>query len=151
MVSGSGASAVTGPIFVSIGTPDKLETFLELNPSVPRESILVDDYDHRLYKQLGFGRFDEANLKMAGTDARKLFRIFDLGPGGMWSYATRFLEMAPLEGTSVDWSDLPEGGMRNGGTLVVSGEEVIYQWSDTIPSDVPNVADVVEIAMKATE
>mmetsp|Transcript_34150 Transcript_34150/g.72769 ORF Transcript_34150/g.72769 Transcript_34150/m.72769 type:complete len:150 (-) Transcript_34150:344-793(-) len=140
-----------GPIFVSIGTPEKLATFLELNPHVPRESILVDGYDHRLYKSLGFSRFDKVGINGAKEiDATKLFRFLGLGPGGLWNYATRFLEMAPVEG-EVDWSDLPEGGLRNGGTLVVKGDDVVYQWSDTIPSDVPDVAEVVRIARDASE
>lgn len=58
-------AGVKGPIFVSIGTPQKLETFLELNPNVRRGSILVDDYDHKLYKNLGFSRFDEVGMDRA--------------------------------------------------------------------------------------
>lgn len=139
-----------GPVFVSIGTPEKLETFLELNPVVPRDSILVDDYEHKLYKNLGFGRFDEVSLDEAkGIDATKLFGFANLGVGNLWNYATRFQDMAPLEGNEVDWTNLPEGGMRNGGTLVVRGDDVIYQWSDTIPSDVPDVEDVLEVARNA--
>ena len=138
---------MTGPIFISIGTPDKLETFLQLNPHVSPESILVDDYDHKLYKNLGFSRFDEVTMdQVKDIDAKKLFSLINLGVGSLWNYATRALEMAPLEG-SVDWTDLPEGGLRNGGTLVVKGDDVIYQWSDTIPSDVPEIADVVKVAI----
>ena len=139
-----------GPIFVSIGTPEKLETFLELTPTVPREDVLVDDYEHRLYKNLGFTRFDEIGANQAGgISPRKLTRFFvDLGAGGLFSYATRFLEMAPTEG-DVDWRNLPEGGLRNGGTLVVKGDDIIYQWSDKIPSDVPDIEEVVNIARDA--
>jgi len=141
---------VVGPIFVSIGTPEKLETFLELNPHVPRESILVDNYEHALYKKLGFSRFDEASPEQlkGNVDLTKLFRFLDLKIPGLWNYATKSLEMAPVEG-SVDWFDLPEGGLRNGGTLVVKGNSVIFQWKDTIPSDVPNSEDVLKIASDA--
>ena len=142
---------VKGPIFVSIGTPAKLEKFLELNPNVSRDCILVDDYDHTLYKSLGFSRFDEVQLDRASDisiSVPKLLRFFHLGVGNLWKYATNFLDMAPVEG-SVDWTDLPVGGLRNGGTLVVKGDDVIYQWSDTIPSDVPEIAHVVEIAKSA--
>ncbi len=140
---------VNGPIFISIGTPAKLETFLELNSCVPRNSILVDDYEHRLYKQLEFSRFDEVNSdQVKDISGKKLLRFFDLGVGNLWNYATRALEMAPVEG-NVNWGDLPEGGLRNGGTLVVKGEDVIYQWSDTIPSDVPDIGEVVDVAKNA--
>ena len=40
-------NGIVGPIFVSIGSPEKLATFLSLNPTVPRDEILVDDYDHK--------------------------------------------------------------------------------------------------------
>jgi len=134
---------------VSIGTPEKLQTFLELNPWVPRESILVDTYDHTLYKKLGFSRFDEASPEeLKEIDGSKLLRFINLGIGNLWNYATKSLSLSPLEG-SVNWLDLPEGGMRNGGTLVVKGEDIIYQWSDTIPSDVPNVQDVRDVARDA--
>lgn len=109
----------------------------------------MDDYDHALYKKLGFGRFDEVNSERAKRiDATKLLRFLDLGLENLWNYATKALSMAPVEG-NVDWLDLPEGGLRNGGTLVVKGNDVIYYWSDTIPSDVPNVKDVLDIARDA--
>ena len=143
-----------GPFFVSIGTPDKLRKFLKLNPAVPRDSILVDDYDHGLYRRLGFTRFDEAGPggegggDGSGIDVGKLLRFVDLGSGGLWNYATRFLEMVPTSGR-VDWMDLPEGGLRNGGTLVVRGDNIVCQWSDRIPGDVPDVANVMRIAREA--
>ena len=140
---------IKGPLFISIGTPAKLNTFLELNPHVPRDSIFVDDYNHELYKQLGFSRFDELNKDDTNKINRtKLTSFFDLGIPSLFNYATRFWDMVPTEG-SVDWNNLPEGGLRNGGTLIVKGGEVIYQHQDLIPSDVPNVADVVDIAKKA--
>jgi len=140
---------ISGPIFISIGTAEKLQTFLELNPSVPKEAILVDDYSHKLYKDLGFSRFDQISSdKINDLEIGKLFQLFQLGVGNLFNYATQALTMAPTEG-NVNWLDLPEGGLRNGGTLVVNGEDVIYQWCDAIPSDVPKVEDVVKIALDA--
>ena len=75
---------VVGPIFISIGSPEKLETFLQLNPTVPRNNILVDDYDHKLYKQLGFSRFDELKKDQAGDiNFKKL--IPNLGIASLFS------------------------------------------------------------------
>lgn len=138
------------PIFVSIGTPEKLDDFLGMNPCVPRGGILVDDYNHMLYKELGFGRFDEIAdfgwLDVA--KAGKLLRFTDLGAGNLLKYTTKGLSLAPVKGR-VDWRNLPEGGLRNGGTLIVKGDDVVYQWIDKIPSDVPNVNDVLDRARKA--
>ena len=115
-----------------------------------RETVfLVDDYNHELYKQLGFSRFDELSKDEATKiNATKLISFSGLGIPSLFNYATRFGDMVPIEG-SVDWNNLPESGLRNGGTVVVKGDDVIYQHSDLIPSDVPNVADVVEIAKTA--
>lgn len=135
---------------MSIGNPEKLEAFLEMNPCVPRGGILVDDYDHALYKELGFGRFDEV-ADFGWSDvarAAKVLRFADLGVGNLLNYATKGLSLAPVEGR-VDWRNLPEGGLRNGGTLVVKGDDVVYQWKDKIPSDVPDVNDVLDRARKA--
>ena len=74
--------------------------------------------------------------------------IPNLGIVSLFSYATRFIDMVPTEG-ELNWKELPEGGLRNGGTLVVKGDNVIYQWSDKVPSDVPNIADVVDVAKNA--
>lgn len=120
---------------------------MEKNPNIPKESILVDDYEHLLYKNLGFDRFDE-NLgqKISKVDKVKLLGFFQhLKLGRLWQYAFNFLDLAPVE-DAVNWLDLPEGGLRNGGTLIVKGEGIIYQWSDSIPSDVPDVDDVIRIA-----
>jgi len=120
-----------------------------MNPCVPRGEILVDDYDHVLYKKLGFSRFDEADLGWSDAlKTTKLLRFLDLGAGSLWNYATKGLEMAPVEGR-VDWLNLPEGGLRNGGTLIVSTDDIVYHWSDKIPSDVPNVNDVLNRARDA--
>jgi len=143
---------------VSIGTPEKLSRFLEMNPHVPRDSILVDDYDHSVYRDtLGFTRFDDFGREkwadLTPSSAVRLVRNLlrfttTLGPEGVWSYATEGLSLAPTEGR-IDWRSLPEGGLRNGGTLVVTGDDVVYRWDDRIPGDVPDVADVLEKAKAA--
>mmetsp|Transcript_4776 Transcript_4776/g.7262 ORF Transcript_4776/g.7262 Transcript_4776/m.7262 type:complete len:102 (+) Transcript_4776:753-1058(+) len=71
-----------------------------------------------------------------------------LGVSTLIQYVTHVLPLAPVEGT-LNWLDLPEGGLRNGGTLVIQGDNVIYQWSDTIPSDVPDVQEVLQIAQNS--
>jgi len=142
---------VEWPIFVSIGTSEKLETFLEMNSCVPRDGILVDDYDHTLYKKLEFSRFDEAELVWSDTlKASKLLQFTNIGVANLLNYTTKALTMAPVKGR-VDWRSLPEGGLRNGGTLIVNGEDIVYQWSDKIPSDVPNVNDILNMARKVAK
>ena len=71
----SETNTVRGPIFVSIGSVDKLKLFLEKNPKIPADQILVDDYEHKSYKQtMGFERFDEIKSinQLRGLDPSKL-------------------------------------------------------------------------------
>ena len=122
-----------------------------MNSCVPRDGILVDDYDHTLYKKLEFSRFDEAELVWSDTlKASKLLQFTNIGVANLLNYTTNALTMAPVKGR-VDWRSLPEGGLRNGGTLIVNGEDIVYQWSDKIPSDVPNVNDILNMARKVAK
>mmetsp|Transcript_12523 Transcript_12523/g.29666 ORF Transcript_12523/g.29666 Transcript_12523/m.29666 type:complete len:189 (-) Transcript_12523:290-856(-) len=144
---------VRGPVFVSIGSADQLEMFLERNPAVPRDSILVDDYDHGSYRDtMGFNRFDEITSinQLRGLDPSKLvFPLFrTLGAAKLADYVRRVPFLAPVEG-DLDWRDLPEGGLRNGGTIVVGGGSILYRWNDAIPGDVPEPRDVYREATAA--
>lgn len=141
----SETNTVRGPIFVSIGSVDKLKLFLEKNPKIPADQILVDDYEHKSYKEtMGFERFDEIKSinQLRGLDPSKLvIPLFGtLGVSKLLNYVQNVPALAPLEG-DLNWSDLPEGGLRNGGTIVLGGGEdprVLYRWNDKIPGDVPD-------------
>jgi hypothetical protein len=151
-------NAVHGPIFVSIGNVDQLEVFLEQNPKIPRDKILVDDYDHKSYKEtMGFTRFDEIKSinQLKGLEFSKLVLplLGTLGIPKLVEYVKNVLFLAPVEG-DVNWRELPEGGLRNGGTIVVGGDterSILYRWNDKIPSDVPNPSDVYGKAASALE
>mmetsp|Transcript_1186 Transcript_1186/g.2575 ORF Transcript_1186/g.2575 Transcript_1186/m.2575 type:complete len:164 (-) Transcript_1186:20-511(-) len=140
---------VRGPIFVSIGSVDQLQQFLEQNPKVPANQILVDDYDHKSYKEtMGFERFDEITSinQLKGLEVSKLvlplFRT--LGISRLLKYVQNVPSLAPVEG-ELNWRELPEGGLRNGGTIVLGGgaePKIVYRWNDKIPGDVPDPSDV---------
>jgi len=153
---------------VSIGRPEQLRTFLQENPRIPEDRILVDDHLHRSYKEtMGFSRFDET------LDLTVLFRSWTklaiplvtvLGIPKLWSYLTKVPELAPVApGKQLDWTELPEGGLRNGGTLVIAnsddkdtnngnaGDHILYRWNDQIPGDVPDPSEVYREALEALE
>merc|ERR1712079_25200 len=71
----------------------------------------------------------------------------DLGFGQWMSYFGSVMKISPVE----KFGEFPEGVLRLGGTFVVSGDDVTYQWSDRVPGDHPNITDVVEIAQKAVK
>lgn len=47
------------------------------------------------------------------------------------------------------FGEIPEGVLWTGGTFVIQGNEVLYQWSDTVPGNHPAVEDVVRVAKDA--
>ncbi len=69
-------AGVGGPIFISIGDADKLNTFLGSNDWMGRDQMYVDDYSFDAYRAAGFGRFDQVdkeavkNIKMTAPDLK---------------------------------------------------------------------------------
>lgn len=123
---------------MSIGDTEKLNTFLDLNPYVPVNQMFVDGYDFDAYKAVGFGSLDDVkdtkDIKMTAPELG--------GFGGWWKYLSNVMSLSPVEpGTS----GIPEGVKRLGGTFVVQGDDVIYQWSDKVPGAHPNLDDVMKV------
>ena len=54
------------------------------------------------------------------------------------------MELSPVEPGS---KEFPEGVKRLGGTFVIDGDDVIYQWNDRIPGDNPDLDDVMQYIM----
>jgi len=119
---------------------------LELNPFIPKEQIFVDGYDFTAYKEVGFGRFDEQDkevLKGVTLSAP------DLGGFGEWyKYVSNVMKISPIP-KDMKFGDIPEGVLRLGGTFVVDGDDVVYQWSDRVPGDHPEIEDVLNAAKKS--
>lgn len=134
---------IAGPIFVSIGDAEKLNTFLDLNEYIPRNRAFVDDYSFDAYKQVGFGRFDEQDKKVA---KQVKMSAPDLGGlGGAWKYMSNVGKISPIP-PDMKFGEIPEGVLRLGGTFVVKGDDVVYQWSDRLPGDHPDLTEVMEVA-----
>lgn len=141
------------PLFVSIGTPEKLQLFLQNNPNVPSDCIFVDNYKElTTYKSIGFENFTELSKDTSIMNSITI-RVPDLKWNMWWKYLTTVGQLAPIEKNKLSWStatsfQLPEGGIKNGGTFVIQGDDVIYQWFDTIPGNYPNPSDVVAFCKK---
>jgi len=100
--------------------------------------MFVDDYSFGAYEGVGFGSFD----KEAAKDVKIIAP--NLGFGQWMSYFGSVMELSPVD--NISFGDIPEGVLRLGGTFVVSGDDVNYQWSDRIPGDHPNISEVVDVA-----
>lgn len=135
-------------MFVSIGDEEKLSKFLELNPHIPRDQAFVDGYDFAAYDQVGFDKkFDEVDAEDAKEAAKNLGApSMPGGAAGWFNYMKSFVALSPIPPDMKFGSGVPEGVKRIGGTFVVQGDEVEYQWSDRVPGDHPDIDEIVKIA-----
>jgi len=141
-----------------MGDEEKLNLFLDKNPYIPRDQAFVDDMvEFGAYKAAGFGRFDDTDPDLAKV-ATKNMAAPDLGGiRGWWNYFNSVMKLSPIppkqqeEGGGGSAGGMPEGVLRLGGTFVVSGNDIVYQWNDRIPGDHPNIEEVFQIAQTVAE
>ena len=72
-----------------------------------------------------------------------------LGVSKLLDYVQNVPVLAPVEG-DLNWRELPEGGLRNGGTIVLGGGDkpsILHRWNNKIPGDVPDPSDVYQKAL----
>ena len=77
------------------------------------------------------------------STAANLLRFLMLGPDGLWKYINNVPGLAPVEG-GLDWTKLPDDGIRNCGILIFCENDLVYRWNDIIPIDVPDARSVLE-------
>lgn len=137
-------NGINGPIFVSIGDQEKLATFLEKNPTIDPQSMFVDGYDFAAYESAGFGKFTDAD-----QDTAKQVKLGapDLKFGQWMGYFGAVGKVSPIP-KDMKFGEIPEGVLRLGGTFVVKGDEILYQWSDRLPGDHPDIKKVVSVAIE---
>jgi hypothetical protein len=58
------------------------------------------------------------------------------------------LSPIPKDGIALG-GGIPEGVLRLGGTFVVKGDDIIYQWNDRLPGDHPNIDEILSIAVSS--
>jgi hypothetical protein len=130
---------VAGPIFVSIGDEEKLRIFLEQNPNVPRDQMFVDDYSFGAYKSVGFKSFTQ-------VDKEVIKDVKMTAPELSWKqwmgYFGNVGKISPIP-KDMKFGQVPEGVLRLGGTFVVDGDKILYQWNDRVPGDHPDIAEVL--------
>lgn len=132
---------------MSIGDAEKLNAFLDANEWMDKEQMFVDDYSFDAYKAVGFGRFDEVD-----KEAAKQVKMSapELGFGEWMSYFSIVGKISPIP-KDMKFGEVPEGVLRTGGTFVVQGNDVRYQWTDTVPGNHPVIEDVLKIAKDARQ
>jgi len=130
---------IAGPVFISIGDPEKLQIFLDAHPDVNRDSFLVDDYSFAGYDAIGFGNFQDSRQKMIAGSRNIRFPRLRLD---RWrQYLMYFRQLAPIPKKI---RGVPEGVTRIGGTIALRKEEIVYVYEDGVPGDYPNPGDVLD-------
>jgi len=142
--------SVAGPIFISIGDVEKLEAFLEKNPKIPRESVLVDDYEFGAYQAAGFSRFDEQDSETTKAASKRLSAPPLEGWKDWWTYISTAAKVSPIP-KDAKFGDFPVGVLQLGGTFVINGNDIVYRWSDKLPGDHPDAEEVWSIAKEESE
>lgn len=135
-----------GPFFVSIGDAAKLRKFLEINPSVPKDQAFVDDYNLQAYTKAGFGKL-ELGTKLPNDVSVQAPSGF--GWKGWWTYLKNVVSVSPAPSKTVTSQQVLESVSRLGGTFIVNGDEVVYQWKDRIPGDTPDLDQVLDAVKNA--
>lgn len=123
-----------------------METFLDKNPAIDRESMFVDGYEFAAYEAAGFGSFADVDKEVA-KDVK--MSAPDLGLGQWMGYFGAVGKVSPIP-KDMKFGQIPEGVLRLGGTFVVKGDEVLYQWSDRLPGDHPDISKVLSLAVEAS-
>ena len=118
--------------------------FLKQNPDIPEDQIFVDDYSFDAYKNVGFKSFTDQDkdvikdVKMSAPDLTFKQWMGYIGNVG---------KVSPIP-KDMKFGQIPEGVLRLGGTFVIDGDEVLYQWSDRLPGDHPDITEVIQIAIE---
>jgi hypothetical protein len=132
---------IAGPVFISIGEGDQLQTFLEKNPYIPPELMLVDDYSFAAYNGAGLGRIAERrDLAVKGT---RQMKPPSLRPKQWLAYIRNFAKLSPIP-KDFNMRSVPEGVTRLGATFGVVGNQVIYVYEDGVPGDHPDPLEVIK-------
>jgi hypothetical protein len=139
---------VLGPIFVSVGDSTKLNIFLEKNPLINKQNMFVDSSSK-------FDAYDTAGFTKKFTDTSpEDAKAVKLSPPKLnfkqWiTYITSVGQVSPIPKGQGFGGGVPEGVLRLGGTFVVKGDDIIYQWNDRLPGDHPDIDEVLSIAVSS--
>jgi hypothetical protein len=137
------AAGVAGPLFISVGRPDQLAKFLEVNPELSAAQALIDDSaDFAGYRAAGF------NYLMGD---KELEEVPDFKPPksmsmGKWlTYLKNVMTLSPIpeDKSNMKFGDVPPGVKVLGGTYAIDGDAVQFSHQDLVPGATPEIEEVL--------
>lgn len=129
---------MAGPLFISVGTAEKISKFLELNPKIDGAMAFVDTSStFDAYEAVGFKKLGDSIPSSVNMKAPTL------SGAQWWAYARNVMTLSPVDTKNMK-AEVPEGVLRLGGTFVLDGDQVVYAWADAVPGDIPDVDQVLQ-------
>jgi hypothetical protein len=127
---------------VSVGRPDQLRKFLDINPELKNALAYVDDSDDfQAYRQAGFRTLLGEEVL---TEPPKMKAPTSLGPGKAFSYLKNVAGLAPMPKSGAKFGEIPKGVRVLGGTYAVDGGDIVFSHQDAVPGATPDIAEVLK-------
>lgn len=137
------AAGIAGPMFISVGQPEQLQKFLDLNEELKDAKALVDDSaDFAGYRAAGFNYLLGDKMLEEPPD----FKPPTMGPGRWFKYLANVISLSPVpKGTDgkMELGKVPDGVKVLGGTYAIDGNAVKFSHQDMVPGDTPEIEAVL--------
>ena len=138
-------AGVNGPLFISLGQPDQLQKFLEINPELKDAKALIDTSPtFEGYLAAGFGS------KIGDIEVEDPLKAMkppkEMSMGKWFAYLRNVGGLSPVPkdfAKTAKFGDVPEGVKILGGTFAIDGDEVKFSHSDPIPGATPEIEAVL--------
>jgi len=120
---------------ISLGGAEQINTFLELNPNVPKTLLFADSSDD-------FDAYRAANFGAIGSMTPEKLEL--KAPSGIdwFKYIANVGKLSPIK----KWNEVPPGVLQLGGSFVLDDDKVVFGWADAVPGDYPPVDDLLKAA-----
>jgi len=136
-------AGVAGPLFISVGQPEQLAKFLELNDAeLANAQALIDTSpDFAGYRQAGFNVLLGDKTLESPPDFKP---PTNMGPRKWLTYLANVGQLAPVpKDGSLKFGDVPQGVRVLGGTYSVDGDAVTFAHMDEVPGATPEIEEVL--------
>lgn len=137
------AAGVAGPLFISVGQPEQLAKFLELNPELSDAKALIDvSPTFEGYRSAGFNYLMGDKALEAPPDFKP---PKSMGMGKWFTYLKNVISLSPVpKGEAMKLGDVPPGVKVLGGTYAIDGDAVTFAHMDEVPGATPDIEDVLK-------
>lgn len=130
---------MAGPLFISVGQPEQLQQFLDINPELKDAKALIDDSaDFAGYRSAGFNLMIGDKKLETPPD----FKPPTMGMGKWLSYLRNVASLSPVP-KDMKFGEVPQGVRVLGGTYAVDGDEVVFSHMDEVPGATPEIEAVL--------